>query len=118
MAEGFEWTIFEIFEIIISVSLFILIASAILFISDVNYLKAQAVSIETSYSASLISGKTGNIEINYPEIKEIGVELNNNKIVTTIINNNKFKLEKNYIGEKDIDIKKEDNKITIISNGK
>lgn len=117
MAEGFEWTIFEIFEIIISVSLFILIGSAILVISDVNYLKAQAVSIETSYSASLISGKIGTIEINYPEIEEIGVELNGNKIITTISNNNKFNLEKNYIGEKNLEIKKEDNKITIISNG-
>lgn len=112
----FEWTIFEIFEMIISVSIFLLIGSAILLISDVNYVKAQSVGIETSYTTSLISGKNAKLILNYPNLEEINLDSNKNKVIIEIKGKEDYKIEKSYIGQKEIQISKQNNQITIISN--
>lgn len=117
MADGFEWTIFEIFEIILATSLFLILGSAIFFVSDVNYVKAQAISLETSYTASLLSGKNGTVEINYPEVDELNLAIKDNELTVTIADNDKFEIKRNYIGNRNVEIKKETNKITIVSNG-
>ena len=117
MSEGFEWSIFEIFEMILAVSLFLTIGSAILFISDPNYAKMQFIGLETTYTTSLISKNDCKVELHYSDIEDIDLSISGNEIVTKIPDKNSFSVLKSYIGDKDISIKKKKNDVTIISNG-
>lgn len=75
---GFEWTIFEIFELAMSVSILIVIGSAILIAPSTDFQRAKITSAEVSYISSLISDSDFSIDTAYEDTE---LKTEDNKIV-------------------------------------
>lgn len=75
---GFEWTIYEIFEISIAVALFLIIGTAIIFAPQIELMQATATATELSYVSNLITNTPVIIKTKYPNFK---IETNNNEIL-------------------------------------
>lgn len=64
---GFKWTIFEIFELAMAVSILIVIGSAILIAPSTDFQRAKITSAEVSYISSLISDSDFSIDTKYKD---------------------------------------------------
>lgn len=108
--EGLTRGPYEIFEIILVVSLFLVISSAILFTSDPEFKNNKLISTEISLVSS-ISNQNSNITFNYPQTYKIHLE-QGNKIVSSLGNNQIYSY---YIGN-NINIIQNDKQINIYKN--
>ncbi|MDA3855204.1 MAG: hypothetical protein PF569_03010 [Candidatus Woesearchaeota archaeon] len=110
MADIFS-NVYEIYEVIVVVFLFLVISAAIVITSNPHYLQAQATATELSYASTLIGDRNFQVDLSYEDTK---LRKEGNLIV---IEYKDVKVKKNYFGS-DIQIEEiEDNKyrLTTIS---
>jgi len=118
--EGINRSIFEIFEIILAVSLLLLISTAIILTNKPNFIYASLIASETSQISDIINKNT-KISINYNQnnIKDnFNIKNNQNTNQIEVSFKDKSIAKTNYIGNKDITIsnnKKNSKIITITS---
>ena len=97
---GFEWSLYEIFELAMVTSMLLIIGGAIFLAPDVNFIKAKVTANEVSYLAELTSNTNFEINTKYPETE---LKLNTQKNEITAIYKKK-EATTNYFGN-DITIK-------------
>ena len=92
--DGIVRNVYEIFEIIMAVTILLLIGSSILYVANSNNLQASATASEVSYISTLISKSDMIAELDYDETNiksgDEYVEIN--------YKNSKISVNKNYIG--------------------
>jgi len=108
--EGLNRGIFEIFEIVLVISLSLIIISALIYTSKPNFINAKLMASEISYISS-IATKDSEITLDYKQIKD-DFNLNSNNQEIEIVFDDKSKAKKEYLGEK-VDLTKSSNSIFI-----
>jgi len=109
MAEGIIAQIIELWEIALPVILFLLIGSAILFISDTDLIKSKTLNNEISYIAAIKGNKNYEISIELTDPEEIKISSIENQITLDI---NGKESTNEYIGT-NINFEKKENKIIL-----
>jgi hypothetical protein len=92
--EGIVRNVYEIFEIIMAVTILLLIGGAILFVADSENLQARATASEVSYISTLISKSNIIAELNYDDT----IIQSNPETIKIVYKNNDNFITKKYIG--------------------
>jgi len=101
MDGGFEWTIFEIFEITMVVALLLTIGGALLFVPKVETIKTASYATELKHTANLISNTDIIVEISH---NDFIINQNKNELTTIHKDNKKVEITKEFYGE-EIEVK-------------
>lgn len=81
--------IFELFEIILPVALFILVLGGIIFVSNPNYSRSYMLEKDISYTSSLISENTVvELDLKNTKLEKVQVKAENNKISVNVKDKN------------------------------
>lgn len=94
--EGLNRGIFEIWEIIVVIALFLVVSSAIILLSNPDSQKAQLVTFETGFSSSLLK-KNMEVTVDYPHFNNFKILNSGGKLFLQL--NEKDKFNVNFIGQ-------------------
>ncbi|MCA9495754.1 MAG: hypothetical protein KC589_02330 [Nanoarchaeota archaeon] len=99
---------YEIWEVILSVSLFVVLVGTILVLNDPDFVKGKTLVSEISYVSSIVSDTNTKVKIKLPENTK--VDVNGNDINLKI---NNIEIQKEFIGN---DVNFEQEKEVLIIN--